>query len=260
MTRKASIVLLLLPLLFLSGMTSLDAQVKSLIKGRVRDAKTGEGLPSVNVTIKGTYYGAATDPDGNYKILNVGPGSYTLEFSLIGYTLVQRTAVRVELGKETTIDQDLTETTLSIGQEVVIIGSRPLFNLEETASRRAVSSDDIKSAAVADVREVVTQQVGVVQTDNEVHIRGGRSNENAYLLDGISIQDPLSGTGFGLQISADAVQELEVITGGYNAEYGQATSGVVNVTLKDGADKYQGSLSIKKDQLGLGDRISRSLY
>ncbi|MCX6143201.1 MAG: TonB-dependent receptor [Ignavibacteriales bacterium] len=257
MTKKATIALLL-PLLLLLGTTSLDAQVKSLIKGRVRDAKTGEGLPSVNVTIKGTYYGAASDPDGNYRIQNVGPGSYTLEFSLIGYTLVQRTAVRVESGKETTIDQDLTETTLTIGQEVVIVGTRPLFNLEETASRRAVTSDDIQSAAVADVREVVTQQVGVTQTDNEVHIRGGRANENAYLLDGISIQDPLSGTGFGLQISADAVQEIEVITGGFNAEYGQATSGVVNVTLKDGSQKYQGSLSIKKDQLGLGDRISRS--
>ena len=249
MIRKAAI--LLLPLLFVLGTTGLDAQGKSLIKGRVRDSKTGEGLPSVNVTIKGTYYGAATDPDGNYKIQNVGPGSYTLEFSLIGYTLVQRTAVRVEPGKETTIDQDMTETTLTIGQEVVIVGTRPLFNLEETASRRAVSSDDIQSAAVTDVRQVVTQQVGVVETDNEVHIRGGRANENAYLLDGISIQDPLSGTGFGLQISADAVEEVEVITGGYNAEYGQATSGVVNVTLKDGTQKYQGSISVKKDQLGL---------
>ena len=256
MTRKVAI--LLLPFLLVLGTTGLDAQGKSLIKGRVRDAKTGEGLPSVNVTIKGTYYGAATDPDGSYRIQNVGPGSYTLEFSLIGYTVVQRTAVRVEAGKETTIDQDLTETTLSIGQEVVIVGTRPLFNLEETASRRAVSSDDIQSAAVADVRQVVTQQVGVVETDNEVHIRGGRSNENAYLLDGISIQDPLSGTGFGLQISADAVEEIEVITGGYNAEYGQATSGVVNVTLKDGSQKYQGSLSVKKDQLGLNNRIAHS--
>ncbi|HTY39118.1 MAG TPA: TonB-dependent receptor, partial [Bacteroidota bacterium] len=106
--------------------------------------------------------------------------------------------------------------------------------------------------------EVVTQQVGVVQTDNEVHIRGGRASENAYLLDGISIQDPLAGTGFGLQISADAVQEVEVLTGGFNAEYGQATSGIVNVTLKDGTQKYQGSISGKKDQLGLPSKIAQN--
>jgi len=234
------------------------AQGKSGIKGRVRDAATQEGLPSVNVTIKGTYYGAATDPDGNFRIQGVGVGSYTLEFSLIGYTTVQRTDVRVEAGKETALDQDMKETTLSIGQEVVVVGSRPLFNLEETASRRAVTSDDIKSTAVSDVREVVTQQVGVVQTDNEIHIRGGRSNENAYLLDGISIQDPLAGTGFGLQLSAEAVQEIEVLTGGYNAEYGQATSGVVNVTLKEGRDRYQGTLSVKRDRLGLPTTVAKS--
>ncbi len=255
--RTAMNVLMLLSWLSMLDNT-LDAQSKSAIIGRVRDSKTHEGLPSVNVTIKGTYYGAATDPDGNFSIQGVGIGSYTLQYSLIGYTTVQRTDVRVEAGKETVADQDMIETTLSIGQEVLIVGKRPLFNLEETASRRAVTSEDIKSTAVTDVREVVTQQIGVVQTDNEVHIRGGRSNENAYLLDGISIQDPLSGTGFGLQISADAVQEIEVLTGGFNAEYGQATSGVVNVTLKEGAQKYQGSISTKKDRLGLSDRIAHS--
>jgi len=256
MIRTATRILLLLTLLILVD-NALDAQGKSAIVGRVRDSRTGEGLPSVNVTIKGTYYGAATDPDGNFRIQSVGVGSYTLQFSLIGYTTVQHTDVRVEAGKETTVNQDMTETTLSIGQEVVVIGKRPLFNLEETASRRAVTSDDIKSAAVTDVREVVTQQVGVVQADNEVHIRGGRANENAYLLDGISIQDPLAGTGFGLQISADAVQEVEVLTGGFNAEYGQATSGIMNVTLKEGAQTYSGGISIKKDKFGLPDRISQ---
>ena len=255
--RAAKTIVMVMALLFCLG-SLLDAQGKGAIAGRVKDSKTGEGLPSVNVTIKGTYYGAATDPDGKFTIASVGPGSYTLQFSLIGYTTVQRTDVRVEVGKDTNVDQDLTETTLSIGQEVLVIGKRPLFNLEETASRRAVTSDDLKSTAVRDVREVVTQQVGVVQTDNEVHIRGGRSNENAYLLDGISIQDPLSGTGFGLQISAEAVEQVEVLTGGYNAEYGQATSGVVNVTLKEGAQKYTGSLSVKKDQLGLPSSFARS--
>src|SRR5512137_2541011 len=125
MTRKTTIALLMFTAMFALGTTLLDAQVKSSIVGRVRDAKTGEGLPSVNVTIKGTYYGAATDPDGNFRIQSVGVGSYTLEFSLIGYTTVQHTDMRVEAGKETTVNQDLTETTLTIGQEVLVIGKRP---------------------------------------------------------------------------------------------------------------------------------------
>lgn len=249
---------LLLALLLLACMSSAGAQQKGMIKGVVRDAKTKEGLPAVNVKVKGTYYGASTDIEGNYIIQNINPGSYTLEFTIIGHTSVQRTDIRVVDGQTLEINQDMGETVLAIGQEVVIVGEKPMFNLEETSSRRSVSAEEMKAAAVVDVKDVVSQQVGVVQTDNEIHIRGGRSGENAYLIDGVSVQDPLSGTGFGLQLSTESIQEMEVITGGYNAEYGQATSGVVNVSLKDGGQRYQGALTHKRDNLGLGDKPFRS--
>jgi outer membrane receptor protein involved in Fe transport len=155
------------------------------------------------------------------------------------------------------IDQTLQETVLSLGQEVLIVGDKPLVNVEETSSKRSITSEDLKATAVVDVKDVVAQQVGVVQTDNEIHIRGGRASENSYLLDGISIQDPLAGTGFGLQLSTEAIQSVDVITGGYNAEYGQATSGVVNVALKDGTQEYHGSLSYKTDHL---DRTNGSMH
>ncbi len=234
------------------------SQTKGIIKGRIIDAKINEGLPSVNVKIKGTYYGAASDMDGNYTITNINPGSYTIEFALLGYTTVQRTDVRVTEGAVLVIDQKMDETVLSIGQEVVIVGEKSLFNPEQTSTLRSIRSEDLKATLVENVKDVVTQQVGVVQTDNEIHIRGGRTNENAYLLDGVSIQDPLAGTGFGLQLSADAVEEVQVITGGFNAEYGQATSGIVNVTTKDGADKYSGSLGYRRDHLGISETIFRN--
>jgi outer membrane receptor protein involved in Fe transport len=247
--RRLKIIFLILSCLAFAAQVG-KAEGKGIIKGKVKDAKTGEGLPVVNVKIKGTYYGAGTDFDGNYTIANVNPGSYTLEFSLVGYTLVQRTDVRVEADKESIIDQGMQETVLSLGQEVMVVGEKPLVNLEETSSKRSITSEDLKATAVVDVKDVVAQQVGVVQTDNEIHIRGGRASENSYLLDGVSIQDPLAGTGFGLQLSTEAIQDIQVITGGYNAEYGQATSGVVNVTLKDGSQDYHGSLSYKRDHLG----------
>lgn len=238
--------------------TGAMAQQRGSLKGTVRDAKTKEGLPAVNVKIVGTYYGAATDVDGKYVIPNINPGSYTLEFSLIGFTPVRRTNVVLGEGQVLEINQDVNETVLTLGQEVTIIGERPLFNIEETSSRRTVSSDDLKASTVNNVQDIVSQQVGVVQTDNEIHIRGGRTYENAYLIDGISVQDPLAGTGFGLQLSSDAIQEMQVITGGYNAEYGQATSGVVNVSLKEGGDRYMGAFGYKRDNLGLGNSIARS--
>ncbi len=250
MTRRIGRTLLLvLALAFM--MPALSAQEKGSIKGLVKDAKTKEGLPVVNVKVKGTYYGAVTDMDGNYIIANVNPGSYVVEFTLLGYTAVQVTDVRVQAGKSTELNQNLSETVLSLGQEVVVVGEKPLLNVEETSSKRSVTADDLKATAVVNVKDVVGQQVGVVEADNEVHIRGGRASENAYLLDGISVQDPLAGTGFGLQLSADAVQQIEVITGGYNAEYGQATSGVVNVQLKDGSDRFEGSVGVKRDNLGI---------
>jgi outer membrane receptor protein involved in Fe transport len=223
------------------------AQDRGTIKGRVFDTVTKEGLPVVNVKVKGTYYGAATDFDGNFVILNITAGSYTLEFTIVGHTPVQRTDVRVQGGKTTEVNQGLNETVLSLGQEVVVVGEKPLVNLEETSSKRSVNSEDLKATAITDVTEIVSQQVGVVETDNEIHIRGGRASENAYLVEGVSVQDPLAGTGFGLQLSAEAIEEIQVITGGYNAEYGQATSGVVNVSVKDGGPKYAGSLAFKHD-------------
>jgi outer membrane receptor protein involved in Fe transport len=227
------------------------------VEGRAVDAKTGEGLPGVNVVIKGTYYGAVSDIDGNIRIDKVNPGIYTLEVSLLGYKTVQYTSFKVEAGATARFTARMEETVLTLGQEVVVIGAKPLFDIEETSSRRNIEQKDIEAAALKNVQSIVALQPGVVFADNEIHIRGGRTYENAYLLDGVSVQDVLAGTGFGLQISPASIQEAEVITGGYNAEYGQATSGIVSITTREGGDRYNGSLSYKVDHYGL-NKDSRS--
>ncbi|HTP12469.1 MAG TPA: carboxypeptidase-like regulatory domain-containing protein, partial [Bacteroidota bacterium] len=230
---------------------------KGTIKGKVIDAKTKEGLPSVNITVKGTYYGTVTSIDGDFTITGINPSTYTVDVSLLGYKTSEFTGVTVAAGETYKLDVKMEETVLSLGQEVVIIGEKPMFDIEETQSTRSVNAEDIKIAAVQTVKDVVSMQTGVVQADNEIHIRGGRGYENAYLLDGISVQDPLGGTGFGLQLAPGAIQEAEVITGGYNAEYGQATSGIVNVTTKEGSTRYNGSLEYKRDHFGF-NQDSRS--
>ncbi|HTY58360.1 MAG TPA: TonB-dependent receptor [Bacteroidota bacterium] len=223
---------------------------KGRIQGKVVDAKTGEGLPGANVTVKGTYYGGSSDFDGNVKIEKVNPGVYVLEVSLLGYKTVQFTNVNVVAGQTATIRARMEETILAVGQEVVVVGEKPLFDIEETSSKRNIAQADIQAAAVQDVQGLVSLQPGVVLADNEIHIRGGRASENAYLVDGISVQDPLAGTGFGLQLGPESIQDAEVITGGYNAEYGQATSGIVSITTREGSDKYAGTFSYKTDHPG----------
>lgn len=227
------------------------AQQRGSVRGKVTDAATNEGLVGVNVMIKGTYYGAATDLDGKFEIKNVAAGEYTLSIRLLGYKEVEHTGVVVKEGEPTTVNTKLEETALSLGQEVVVVGEKPLMDPAETQSTRTISEQDMKVSAVQDVKDVVSQQVGIIAVDNEIHIRGGRSYENAYLLDGINIQDPLAGTGFGLQLSSNALSEMEVITGGYNAEYGQATSGIINVKTKEGSSKYDLFLQCKTDNWGL---------
>src|SRR4030066_947314 len=240
---------LLLSIIILSFF-SLYAQETGTITGKIIDKANNEGLPGVNVVLKGTYYGAATDFDGNFRIKNINHGIYNIEVSLIGYKTVKYGAINVERAKTTELNVELEESALTLGQEVIIVGTRPMLDAEETQSKRTISKEDIQVARFENISDIVVQQAGVVKSDNEIHIRGGRSNENAFLLDGVSVQDPLAGTGCGLQLSANAIEEVEVITGGYNAEFGQATSGVVNVRTREGGRSYHAFISYKRDNLG----------
>ena len=248
MIRIVTLIFLCLLLPFL-----IFAQSTGNLSGTVTDAKTGEALPGVNVLVKGTYYGAATDFNGKFRINNISTGTYNIAISLIGYKSVEYTGIEIVTDKTKELDVKLEETVLTLGQEVVVVGEKPLLDVEETQSKRTVSKEDLEVAVIENIKDVVSQQSGVVAADNSIYIRGGRAYENAFLLDGVSVQDPLSGTGFGLQLSANAIEEVEVITGGFNAEYGQATSGVVNVKTREGGDRYSGAISYKRDNFGNKD-------
>jgi outer membrane receptor protein involved in Fe transport len=223
--------------------------ITGTIEGVVIDEKTGEPLSSANITVKGTFKGGATDLDGKFSILGLSPGSYDLQCTILGYTEQLHTGINVRGGIVTRVEFKMTPTILAAGEEVIIVGERPLVETDRTSSGVRISSDDIATAQVEDVKDIVKEQMGVVSDDNEIHIRGGRSDESLTIVDGIRVRDPISGTGYGTYLSADAIKEVEVITGGFNAEYGQAMSGVVNVVTKEGSDKYEGAVTIKSDHL-----------
>ncbi|HJN69698.1 MAG TPA: TonB-dependent receptor, partial [Candidatus Marinimicrobia bacterium] len=229
----------------------LVAQEKGRIAGTVTDGKTKEPLVGVNVMVKGTYYGDATDIDGRYIIENVNKSTYDIEASIIGYKVVLQTGIWVESGQKTTVNFLMEETVLTLGEEVVVLGAKPLFDVDETASAVRMTSDDIANKTVNSVEDILAEQVGVTKQDNEIHIRGGRIDESLFVVDGMSIKDPLSGYSGNLYITAEAIQNLEIVTGGYNAEYGQAMSGVVNIKLKEGRDDFEGAVKFTSDNWGL---------
>lgn len=238
-------------ILILTACTLLMAQSKGRISGLVVDKETNEALAGVNITVKGTYLGASTDLDGFFLIPEVSPGQYEVEVTYIGYKIIRQTGVTVTAGQSTNLKFELESSVLALGQDIEVIGEKPLMDIEQTSTVRSVSKDDIENRIVNNTLDVISQQVGVVAQDDGLHIRGGRAYESQYMLDGISVQDPLSGTGYGLNLSANSLEEVEVITGGYKAEYGQATSGVINVRTKSGGDQYEGFLQYKSDNYGV---------
>ncbi len=220
------------------------------ISGTVTDS-AGSVQPDVNVKIKGSYKGTASDADGKYILKEIGSGEFTIEVSSIGFKTVEYTGIKVKDGENTLLNIKLNTASYSVGEEILVVGDRPLLDIEQTESKHIINSKDIEGKIVENLIDVVALQPGVIKQDDALFIRGGRADDNSYLIDGVSVQDPLSGTGFGLQLSSNSLEEVEVITGGYNAEYGQATSGVINVKTKDGEyNKYALGLTYKRDNLG----------
>ena len=225
------------------------AQGQGNISGRVTDA-SGEPLFGVNVVVVGTTLGAATDLDGNYTIPDLRAGEYSVRFSIIGFETTQFTGIQVADGQTTALSASLDEAILSTDEEIIIIGEKPLLDVEQATSTSTISREQLEAAPLRDIQEVVGTQAGVTRDPTGLYIRGGRADETGFIVDGVSAKDPLAGTGFGLDLGSNSFSEVEVTTGGIGAEYGDVTSGVVNVQTQEGSDQFAGFFSHKRDNLG----------
>lgn len=240
-----------LSILLFHSSSVLYAGTKGKLKGRVVDAETGTPLPGVNVKILESTLGAATDGDGYFIILNVFPGKHILNASYIGYA---STSVSVEVSVDLTTTQNFNLSQKMIeGGEVIVVAERPIVEMGRTNSASIMSAEQIDELPVQSLTDLVQLQAGVVlDRSGGIHIRGGRTNEVAYLVDGIPISDQFSsGGGSLIGLESGNIQQLQVISGTFNAEYGQAQSGVINVITKNPGTKYTGSILFYS-----GDRIS----
>ncbi len=216
------------------------------IVGQVIDKSTKAPLPGANIIIEGTNLGAAADVQGNFLILRVPPGIYIVRARMMGYADVKYDNVKVSIDLTTQLNFELDPTILDMGETVTIVAERPLVQRDLTSTSTTVSADVIKNLPVETFQDVINLQAGVV----EGHFRGGRSGEVVYMIDGIPINDVYSGD-YSVQVENNAIQEMEVISGTFNAEYGQAMSGVVNIVTKEGGENFHGQLSAY-----VGDYIS----
>jgi outer membrane receptor protein involved in Fe transport len=224
------------------GCSTLWAGSTGKISGTVRDSRTKEPLPGVNVVVQGTTFGASTDPNGKYVILNVPPGLQKVLASFIGYRRFEATDVRVSVDFTSPLDIDMVEGSVELDAVVVQAERSPLIRQDLTNPVASISSDAIEALPVTDISEVIGLQAGVtVDDDGAIHVRGGYSNEVAYTLNGININNPY-GNSRSVGVATNAVREVSVSTGTFSAEYGSALSGVVNYVTKDGGSKWSGSV------------------
>jgi outer membrane receptor for ferrienterochelin and colicin len=242
---KRKLFYLILPVLFLAITLPLMAAETGKIAGVIRDEATGEPLPGVNVLIVGTNQGASTNIDGEYFILNVRPGSYDLRATAIGYKTLTMTGVMIV--QDLTSEQNFTmEEAVLMGEEVTVTAERDVVRRDVTSSTHIVSREEIEALPVTTYQQALAATAGAVGTGTNIHIRGGRRDEILYLVDGLQIKDPQFQQR-SLDVGSGSIAEMIVLTAGFNAEYGEAQSAVVNLVVREGEPEYHGHVSHRMD-------------
>ena len=203
------------------------------VAGVVKDAQTGEVLPGANVVVVGTRLGATTDVDGAYFILNVPPGILEVQASMVGYAKVTQTDVRVKIDQTTKLNFELREEALQ-ATELVVVAERPPVELDLTASKQTMTTQELQLSWANTVEEAVELQSGVGIRNS---IRGGFGINAAYMVDGVDMRDNFTQSSF-VVTNTSAIQEMEVLSGGYNAEYGQANDAIINIVTRSARDRW----------------------
>ncbi len=235
----------------LISFSGLMAQGK--LKGKILDGSNKEALIGASVFLVGTYSGGAADFEGNYLIEEIKAGDYTVRVTYLGFNEKIYNGIRIKDGETTTLNIELEElgTTLDA---VVIVGEKNLVDLESGKSQVKIGADELKEMNLRNVQEVVALQAGVSKNPDGIQIRGGRVYETSYRVEGLNAQDPLAGTGGGVEVASNSVQNIDLVTGGGGAEYGDAVSGVILTKIKEGGDKFGFYGSWQRDNLGFNDQ------
>lgn len=216
------------------------AGITGKITGNVTELGTGIALPGANVVIEGTMLGGATDKNGYYAILNIEPGSYSLKVSMIGYKPITIKNVRVDMNLSTLINIEMSTEVLDMA-EVVVTAERPIIARDVSHSELNIDAKQIETMPVIDVTEVIGLQAGV----QGLTIRGSSSRQSAFIIDGFVVNDERSNVPF-TSVSLNTVREIQVQTGGFNAEYGNVRSGVINLVTSEGSKTgYNGGISFQ---------------
>lgn len=222
------------------------AQTTGSIGGVVVDATDNSPLAGAIVKIVGTNKATETNENGEYKLINVDVGTYSVQASFIGYDDITINNIKVSVDKTTQADFKMGDNAITT-DEVIITAQRSTLDVTQTGT--VVTGEQIENRGTRGIINIAAQTSGVVTDERgqNINIRGMRSNENQVIIDGVSTTNPVNGNSTGF-VPNSLLQEIAVLTGGFGAEYGNSIGGTINVTTKSGTDVYTGSIEAITDE------------
>jgi outer membrane receptor for Fe3+-dicitrate len=215
------------------------AQRTGKIAGKITDSDTNEPIAGANIILVDTRMGASSDLEGEFFIINIPPGTYNIEVQMIGYGTVRKEGIRISVNRTAFTDIELNPSLLE-SEVIVVTAEKAAIKKDQTSSIRNISKEEIEALPVESIDQIVQLQPGVVGS----HFRGGRSNESSYMIDGVLVTESFLHEATMVEVTPQVVEDMEIITGTFNAEYGNAMSGVVNIVTKEGSDQLEGAASI----------------
>ncbi|MCU0364047.1 MAG: TonB-dependent receptor [Ignavibacteriaceae bacterium] len=262
--KKISTNLLALLVILLSSAAIFAQTGVGKMSGKVIDADTREPLIGANIILLNTNLGAATDIDGNYFILNITPGTYEVKISYVGYA--PKTIQEVRIVANITYELDVELSTDFTLPDIVVVDKK-FFEAKSTNTVKVIDSDQISRLPVRGVQNLASLQSGVVIQEGSggqegnatINVRGGRGSEVLYIVDGVP-QNNLYNRGTVAQVSNTAIDQISFQVGGYEAKYGQAQSGIVNVTTKTGQPYYNLFIDVLSSDVLNTDPSGSNLY
>jgi outer membrane receptor protein involved in Fe transport len=213
------------------------------ISGTVRSAENGEPLPGATVSVVGKSIVTVADLEGEFYLINLPVATYSINVNLIGYRAEVRSNVKVLLDLTTPLDVMLVSVPVPLDTFVTVVAERPLIQKDLTASIQTITKEELANLPNSrNLSDILLSMSGTVaDAKGNLHVRGGRRGEVTYYFDGMPVQDQFGGY-LGTRINPEALEEVDLASGGFSAEYGEALSGVVNVMTQEGSDAYSGKL------------------
>jgi len=242
-------------LFMIANLSAQSDRVAGKIRGRVVDANSNEALIGANIVVlsAGLGKGSATNMNGKYVISNIPASTYDVRVTYIGYSPQTIKGVSVFPGQTTTLNFEMSIQAIE-GEivEVVAEARKTIIAVRSPSAQKEITSEEIKKMPVTDFTDVLANSSGAIETEagrvRGIHIRGGRSGEVAFYVDGVNTNDPVN-HGVGIEIDNNAIEQIVISTGGFSAEYGESMSGTVNIITKKGKrTKHSGHFEYETDR------------